>query len=92
LLAPDSHILDVGCGYGRVLEILYREGYRNLVGVDPAPAMVAAARQRLPGMILQQMSPPALPLPDASVDAALVFTVLTCVPTDDGQRGSSERC
>ena len=86
LLVPESRILDVGCGYGRVLEILYGQGYRNLIGIDPAPAMVAAALRRLPGVTVQQMSPSVLPLSDASVDGVLVFTVLTCVPTDEGQR------
>jgi SAM-dependent methyltransferase len=86
LLPLDRRILDVGCGYGRVLEILQRAGYRDLVGVDPAPAMVAAARERLPGVVVGPMGPPALPLPGASVDGVLLFTVLTCVVTDDGQR------
>jgi SAM-dependent methyltransferase len=30
--------------------------------------------------------PPTLPYPDASVDAVLLFAVLTCIPTDAGQR------
>ncbi len=41
----ESRILDYGCGYGRALGILHDNGYRNLTGVDPAPAMIAAARQ-----------------------------------------------
>jgi SAM-dependent methyltransferase len=83
----DSRILDFGCGYGRVLGLLHRRGYHNVVGVDPAPAMVAAARQCLPTVEVQPLlSPPHLDIPDASVDAALLFSVLTCVPTDEGQR------
>jgi SAM-dependent methyltransferase len=86
-LAPDSRILDFGCGYGRVLGLLRSRGYHNLIGVDLAPAMIAAARERFPAITFEQLiSSPDLALPDASVDAALLFTVLTCVPTDEGQR------
>ena len=86
-LAPDSRILDFGCGYGRVLSLLNRRGYKNLLGVDPAPQMVAAAHQRFPTILAETLvSPPHLPLPPASLDAVLLFAVLTCIPTDDGQR------
>ena len=27
-----------------------------------------------------------IPVPDSSIDCALVFSVLTCIPTDNGQR------
>ena len=86
-LALDSCILDLGCGYGRVLGLLNSRGYHNVIGIDPAPAMVAAARQRFPTIAVELLvSPPHLPLPSASVDAVLLFTVLTCVPTDEGQQ------
>jgi SAM-dependent methyltransferase len=32
---PDSAILDVGCGSGRLLWRLHREGFQNLTGIDP---------------------------------------------------------
>jgi 2-polyprenyl-3-methyl-5-hydroxy-6-metoxy-1,4-benzoquinol methylase len=31
----DSKILDVGCGSGRLLHLLYKRGFRNLQGIDP---------------------------------------------------------
>lgn len=87
LVAPEALVLDYGCGYGRVMEALHRRGYRNLIGVDPAPGMIAAARERLPQITCGQLvNPPYLDLADGSVDAVLLFTVLTCVPTDEGQR------
>jgi len=87
LLTPTSRILDVGCGYGRLLGYLYGHGYRNLVGVDPAAEMIRAACGRWPQIMFEQLTnPPILPLPEASVDAVLLFTVLTCVPTSPGQR------
>lgn len=85
-LSPDSRILDFGCGYGRSLGELSKAGYGNLIGFDFSPAMIAAARTRFPEITFQEIQSSRLPLSDASVDCALLFSVLTCVPTDDGQR------
>ena len=86
LLSPDSRILDFGCGYGRVLGLLQGEGFTNLIGFDPAPAMVEQARRNFPAIPFQVLeNPPLAPLPDSSVAAFLLISVLTCVPTDDGQ-------
>ncbi len=80
-LTSDSRILDFGCGYGRALGFLFEHGYQDLIGVDPAPAMVAAARARYPGIAFQELAnPPSLALPDQSVDATLLFSVLTACP------------
>lgn len=83
----ESRILDFGCGYGRSLGELFTAGYRNLIGLDFSPAMIAAAQARFPEIefgVLQSSS--TVPVPQASVDGVLLFSVLTCVPTDDGQR------
>jgi len=85
-LSPESWILDFGCGYGRCLGALFDAGYRNLTGFDLSPAMIAAARERYPEISFQELHTATIPLPDASVDGVLLFSVLTCVPTNDGQR------
>lgn len=86
-LSAGSRILDFGCGYGRVLGLLFDHGYHNLIGFDPAPAMIAMARASFPAIEFEELkSSPRLPLPNASVDAILLFSVLTCVPTYAGQR------
>jgi SAM-dependent methyltransferase len=86
-IASTSRILDYGCGYGRALGILHSNGYDNLIGVDPAPAMIAAARRNLPEISFEVLNDfRKVDLADASVDAVLLFAVLTSVPTDDGQR------
>jgi len=49
--------------------------------------MVAAARERFPGISFQEfIQAPNLALADESVDATFLFSVLTCVPSDYGQR------
>jgi len=84
---PTSRVLDFGCGYGRVLGILHSHGYRDLIGVDPAPAMIAAARAAFPSISFEVAQDyRRLALPDASVDAVLLFAVLTSVPSNEGQR------
>jgi len=86
LIDLNSHILDFGCGYGRALGALYNQGYHNLIGVDPAPRMVAAARQQFPQLPFLTIDSPHLPFADGSMDVVLLFAVLTCVPSDEGQR------
>jgi SAM-dependent methyltransferase len=86
LLSHNSRIIDFGCGYGRSLGQLFESGYRDLVGFDFSPAMIAAARERYLEIAFEELNSASLPVADCSVDAALLFSVLTCVPTDDGQR------
>jgi SAM-dependent methyltransferase len=85
-LSIDSIVIDFGCGYGRSLGELFDSGYENLIGLDFSPAMIEAARERFPALTFEQIESVTIPLPDESVDGALLFSVLTCVPTDEGQR------
>jgi SAM-dependent methyltransferase len=86
-LPASAQIVDIGCGYGRTLNALASTGYRRVVGVDPAPAMAVAARARgVPAPIIVGDAR-FLPLRDRCADAALLLAVLTCIPTDEGQRG-----
>ncbi len=51
-VSPNGRILDVGCGPGRHSLELVRRGY-PVVGIDPSPAMISAARQRAAEMNVQ---------------------------------------
>jgi len=86
-VSPTDRILDYGCGYGRALGLLYANGYTNLIGVDPAPAMIDAARQNFPAISFDILNDDQrVQLPDGSVDGVLLLSVLTCVATNEGQR------
>jgi SAM-dependent methyltransferase len=85
-VSDESCILDYGCGYGRVLGELFNEEYDNLIGLDFSPAMIAAARAQYPEITFEVVESSTIPLPDASVDGVLLFSVLTCIPTNEGQR------
>lgn len=86
-LDRQAHILDYGCGYGRLAGQLAEWGFDNVEGVDVAPNLVARARAQRPGARFTVLdAPPRLDRPDSSVDLILLFAVLTCLPSDAGQR------
>src|SRR5215467_7253399 len=83
---PDSRILDYGCGYGRALGILRSKGYWNLVGMDPAPAMIDRACADHPQIAFSVLDDfRSTGLPAGSIDAVLMFAVLTSVPRNEDQ-------
>ncbi len=70
--ARPAVLLDVGCGTGRLLRAAARRWPEaQLIGVDPAPGMVAVARRLTPQATFESGSAEQLPLPGASVDLAL---------------------
>lgn len=81
----DSYILDVGCGYGRTLDELYHNGYRNLTGIDFSSGMIERGKQQFPYLDLRVKENDRIALPDNSVDAVILFAVLTCIHTNREQ-------
>lgn len=85
--------VDVGAGDGTMIELLLGS-CRSLTCVDPSPAMVAAAQQRIQGQSWQQrvrycQAPAeALPLDDASYDTVLFLQSLQYM--QDPQRALQE--
>ena len=76
---PPGRILDAACGTGRHSQWLVAKGH-DVIGVDVSPDMLARARAKLPGGRFEQGDLTALPLPDASVDAALCALALVHLP------------
>jgi len=74
-------VCDVGCGCGMMLLDLHAAGY-EAVGVDDSPKALDYCRRR-GALVTQGTLPDGLPLPPASVDAALLLDVLEHVE-DDG--------
>jgi len=83
---PLARILDDGCGYGRTLAELSQAGYRCVVGTDFSEAMLARARREFPHSNLVQNDGSVLPIKSESIEAVLLFAVLTCIPDDREQR------
>ncbi len=78
LLDPAWTVGDLGCGTGRLVEAL-APFVAQVVAVDASAAMLGAARRRLagsPNVELRRGDLGALPLGDASLDAAVLALVL----------------
>jgi ubiquinone/menaquinone biosynthesis C-methylase UbiE len=74
LLPPNGHVLDVGCGYGRIAIPLAERGY-SVVGLDISPNLLRAARReagrRGVSVPFNLGSMTAMPYPDAAFDAVI---------------------
>ncbi len=76
----------MGCGYGRTLDELYHNGYHNLIGIDFSKGMIERGKQQFPYLDLRVKDNEKISLPDASVDAVILFAVLTCIQTNEEQK------
>lgn len=79
-----ARIVDLGCGHGRLERALAGAGFAGVVAVDASLEMARRARRAAPAVAVADGD--RLPFAASSFDAALLFTVLTCVPRDDAQR------
>ncbi len=87
----DREWLDVGCGTGALSDVILREAApRSVVGVDASEAFVAYASDKVasPHASFRVGDAQELPLPDASVDAAVSALALNFIP--DQARAASE--
>lgn len=69
-LRRGASILDVGCGTGIASEPFAMNGF-PVTGIDPSPAMLAAAAQRLPNATFVQGEAEALPFPNERFDVVI---------------------
>lgn len=82
LVGAPKHVLDVGCGEGRFCRMLQSHGIET-VGLDPTPALLAAARARdVHGIYVES---PAEHLPFRSEALDLVVSYLTLIDIPDIQ-------
>lgn len=82
-LAP-AHLTDLGCGTGQLTVLFARQAPREVLGVDPEPAMLAVARQRDGHELVEWREGYACDIPDASTDLiAMTGHVSQVFRTDD---------
>jgi len=84
-VAKTDRILDVGCGYGRVVNTLFNAGFTNVCGVDYASKMIDRGARCYPHLDLQTGSRP-FAFKDNTFDAVLLVAVLTCMVDDKEQK------
>jgi ubiquinone/menaquinone biosynthesis C-methylase UbiE len=73
----DSVILDVGCGYGRILNELHENGFNDLTGVDFSLEMIKRGLKLYPYLKLIKNNGDKLPFADKVFDSVLLIGVLT---------------
>lgn len=79
-------VIEYGCGYGRVLNILYINDFEELIGFDFAPKMIEKGAKAYPYLDLRLLEESCIvPLENESVDAVILSTVLTCIADSSDQ-------
>ncbi|MFA5056478.1 MAG: class I SAM-dependent methyltransferase [Opitutaceae bacterium] len=68
LIPPGTRLLDAGCGYGALCEVLPQAEY---VGIDLSPDFIQEARKRNPGKAFDVADLRKLPFPDRSFDMCI---------------------
>ncbi len=86
LVPKSGAILDVGCGYGCTWADLRAKGYMSVIGIDIARNMIERGHHLHPDADLRVWEGTELPFEAGTFDAVLLFAVLTCIPSDNGQR------
>ena len=81
-LPPGAAILDVGCGTGEHLKRAQSHGL-SATGVEPAPSMIAVARDNVPGARIMEGIATELPFGDGEFDAIIQVEVLRYLHRDD---------
>ncbi|WP_051249670.1 class I SAM-dependent methyltransferase [Maridesulfovibrio zosterae] len=80
-----AEILDVGCGYGRIMSLLHKSGFENIKGVEPSDSLRKRGREYDSSLDLRELKDNQISFTDNSFDAALLVAVLTCIPKDEDQ-------
>nr|VFJ93061.1 MAG: Methyltransferase domain-containing protein [Candidatus Kentron sp. LFY] len=76
--AKEARLLDVGAGTGLFGQLLYRHGYRDIVGMDLSEGMLAEARKKDVYLELhRQVLGGALEFPSDGFDAAIAVGVFS---------------
>lgn len=80
--ADARHILDFGCGCGRIARHLPQTTNAALDGVDYNPRLVRWCAQNLPGSFRVNRAQPPLAFPDGRFDIVYLFSVFTHLRRD----------
>jgi ubiquinone/menaquinone biosynthesis C-methylase UbiE len=89
-LPPDATVVDVGCGAARAVSELAGHA-AHAIGVDPDPAMLAAARRRFPGIDVRAADATALPLGDGQVHGYRADKVYHVLPDPQAALAEARR-
>ena len=85
-LNNQSRIVDFGCGYGRIVKQLTDLGFENVCGFDTSKELITRGISENNLSLYHIDSPTELKLEDNSIDCIILFAVLTCIPSNEGQK------
>ena len=84
--SSEKKIIDYGCGYGRIIEELNKQGYSNIIGIDFSKELLERAKINGSQMELIHINNTndfrELKI---DADAIILFAVLTCIPSNKEQ-------
>lgn len=78
-------VLDVGCGYGRVMGELRAAGFTDVMGAEPSGTLRERATAQDDSLLIRPLVNGVIPFENNSCDAVLLVAVLTCIPLDSEQ-------
>ncbi|WP_027177914.1 class I SAM-dependent methyltransferase [Maridesulfovibrio bastinii] len=84
-VATDKKVLDVGCGYGRIMKKLIAAGYENVTGIEPSRSLRERASKESGDCKIVEFDGMTIPFNDSSFDAVVLAAVLTSIPRDEDQ-------
>lgn len=84
-LNKKSRIIDFGCGYGRIVKQLNDLGFENVCGFDTSKELITRGISTNNLDLHHIDNPKELKLEDNSIDCIILFAVLTCIPSNEGQ-------
>ena len=84
-VSKEMMILEIGCGYGRILNNLFNTGFSNLVGIDISQNMINRGLRHYPYLDLRKTTGGELAFPENTFHAVILIAVLTCIPENEEQ-------
>lgn len=81
----NAAILDIGCGYGRVLRNLHALGYKNSLGIDISQKMLERGQRESPYLNLLHTKGVPFELDAKQFDVVLLLGVLCSAVADQDQ-------
>ena len=79
-LSSEKPMLDYGCGYGRICQELWQNGYKNVLGVDISGKMIGRGNKLYPHLTLINLDSRMFWRESNRFDLVILFSVLTCIP------------
>jgi SAM-dependent methyltransferase len=84
-VSKNASILDIGCGYGRTLNELYNNGYKNSIGIDFSGKMIERGKNTFPHLTFEITEKGKTKYSENTFDAVILLAVLTCILSNEEQ-------